>query len=80
MLRFTAVAKDARGLPVGGIPVQFAVYGETAPEIIAAGAAAHITSDGRFVAERSGRYTVAALSRQSLSPQDRRDRSPRRAA
>ena len=62
VLRFTAVAKDARGLPVGGLPVQFAVYGETAPEIIAAGAAAHITSDGRFVAERSGRYTVAALS------------------
>ena len=62
VLRFTAVARDARGLPVGGLPVQFAVYGETAPEIIAAGAAAHITSDGRFVAERSGRYTVAALS------------------
>ena len=62
VLRFTAVAKDARGLPVGGLPVQFAVYGETAPEIIAAGAAAHITGDGRFVAERSGRYTVAALS------------------
>ncbi len=42
--------------------MQFAVYGETAPEIIAAGAAAHITSVGRFVAERSGRYTVAAVS------------------
>ena len=62
VLRFTAVAKDARDLPVGGLPVQFAVYGEAAPEIIAAGAAAHITSDGRFVAERSGRYTVAAVS------------------
>ena len=62
VLRFTAVAKDARGLPVGGPPVQFAVYGETAPEIIAGGAAAHITSGGRFVAERSGRYTVAAVS------------------
>ena len=62
VLRFTAVAKDARGLPIGNLPVQFAVYGETAPEIIAAGAAAHITSDGRFVAERSGRYTVAAVS------------------
>ena len=62
VLRFTAVAKDARGLPVGGIPVQFAVYGEPAPEIIAAGASAHIASDGRFVAERSGRYTVAAVT------------------
>ena len=61
VLRFTAVAKDARGLPVADLPVQFAVYGETAPEIIAAGAAAHITSGGRFVAERSGRYTVVAV-------------------
>ena len=60
VIRFTAVAKDARGLPVQGIPVQFAVYGE--PEAIAPGASAHITSDGRFVAERSGRYTVAAVA------------------
>ena len=59
VIRFTAVAKDARGLPVGGLPVQFAVYGE--PEAIAPGASAHISSDGRFVAERSGRYTGAAV-------------------
>ena len=60
VIRFTAVAKDARGLPVGGLPVQFAVYGE--PEAIAPGASAHSSSDSRFVAERSGRYTGAEFS------------------
>ena len=60
VVRFTAVAKDARGLAVRGVPVQFGVGGETAPAIIAAGAAAQIAEDGRFVAERSGTYTVVA--------------------
>ena len=60
VVRFTAVAKDARGLPVRGVPVQFGVGGQTAPDIIAAGAAAQIAEDGRFVAERSGIYTVVA--------------------
>ena len=60
VVRFTAVAKDARGLPLRGMPVQFGVGGQTAPEIIAAGAAAQIAEDGRFVAERSGTYTVVA--------------------
>ncbi len=59
---FTAVAKDARGLALRGVPVQFAVAGETSPTIIAAGAAALVTTDGRFVAERSGTYTVVATS------------------
>ena len=59
---FTATAKDARGLPVRGVPVRFAVGGETAPTIIAAGAAAHVAADGRFVAERSGIYTVVATT------------------
>ena len=62
VVRFTAAAKDARGLSVRGVPVRFAVSGETAPTIIAAGAAAHIADDGRFVAERSGVYTVVATS------------------
>ena len=62
VVRFTALAKDARGLPVRGIPIRFGVGGETAPDIIAAGATAHIAGDGRFVAERSGRYTVVASS------------------
>jgi len=60
VVRFTASAKDARGLPVRGVPVQFGVGGATAPTIIASGAAAQITDDGRFVAERSGIYTVVA--------------------
>ena len=62
VVRFSAVAKDARGLPVRGVPVRFAVSGETAPAIVAAGASVQIASDGRFVAERSGTYTVVATS------------------
>ena len=62
VVRFTPVAKDARGLPVRGVPVQLAVAGETAPTIIAAGASAQVAEDGRFVAERSGIYTVVATS------------------
>lgn len=57
---FRAVARDARGLPVHGVPVEYAVAGETVPAIRAAGAAAMITSEGRFVAERSGTFTVVA--------------------
>ena len=62
VVRFTAVAKDARGLAVRGVPVQFGVAGETSPTIIAAGASAQIADDGRFVAERSGTYTVVAAT------------------
>ena len=59
---FSATAKDARGLAVRGVPVQFAVAGETAPQILAAGASVMITTEGRFVAERSGIYTVVATT------------------
>ncbi len=62
VVRFTATAKDARGLALRGVPIQFGVAGETAPTIIAAGAAAQIAGDGRFVAERSGTFTVVATS------------------
>ena len=62
VVRFTARAKDARGLAVRGVPVRFGVGGETSADIIAAGATAHVTMDGRFVAERSGIYTVVATS------------------
>jgi hypothetical protein len=62
VIRFTPVAKDSRGLPVYGVPIQLAVAGQTAPTIIAAGASAQVTQDGRFVAERSGTYTVVATS------------------
>jgi len=60
VVRLTAIAKDARGLTVREVPVQYGVGGQTAPGIIAAGAAAQIAEDGRFVAERSGTYTVVA--------------------
>ena len=60
VVRFTGVAKNARGLAVRGVPVQYGVAGTAAPTIIASGAAAMITDDGRFVAERSGTYTVVA--------------------
>ena len=62
VVRFTATARDARGLALRGVPIQFGVAGETAPTIIAAGAAAQIAEDGRFVAERSGTFTVIATS------------------
>ena len=62
VIRFTATAKDSRGLSVRGVPIQLAVASETAPTIIAAGAAAQITDDGRFVAERSGTFTVVATA------------------
>ena len=62
VLRFTAVAIDASGREVPGVPVRYAVGGETAPTIVAAGAPAQIAADGRFVAERSGTYTVIATA------------------
>ena len=62
VVRLTAIAKDARGLAVRGVPVQFGVGGDTAPTIVAAGAPALVTEDGRFVAERSGTYTVVATT------------------
>ena len=62
VLRFTAAATDAQGREVPGVPVRFAVGGQTAPAIVAAGAPAQIAADGRFVAERSGTYTVIATA------------------
>ena len=62
VIRFTAVATDASGASVDDVPVSYAVGGETAAAIIAAGAPAQIAADGRFVAERSGTYTVFATS------------------
>jgi len=62
VLQFTAVANDARGFSVRDVPVSFAVGGETASGILASGASAHVLPDGRFVAERSGVYTVLATT------------------
>ena len=49
-------------MAVRGVPVQVGVAGTTVPTIIAAGATAVVTTDGRFVAERSGTYTVVATT------------------
>ncbi len=62
VLRFTAVANDARGLPIRDVPLSFSVGGETASGILAVGASAQVMPDGRFVAERSGVYTVLATT------------------
>ena len=62
VVHFNAVARDARGRVVEELPVQFSTGGETSPTIIAPGAAAEIAADGRFVAERSGIYSVTAVS------------------
>lgn len=58
VVRFSLIAKDADGAAVDDIPIQYAVFGEPNPNIVAAGSSAQVTSDGRFVAERSGQYTV----------------------
>ena len=62
VIRFTALATDAAGRAVDSVPISFAVGGETASGIVASGAPAQIAADGRFVAERSGTYTVIATS------------------
>ena len=62
VIRFTAVATDASGAEVDAVPISYAVGGETASGIVASGAPAQIAADGRFVAERSGTYTVIATS------------------
>jgi len=60
VVTFTALARDRQGRRVDDVPVRFAVSSKTHSEIIAAGAAALITPEGRFVAERSGIFTVVA--------------------
>ncbi|MXZ72351.1 MAG: hypothetical protein F4Z04_12735 [Acidobacteria bacterium] len=62
VIRFTAAATDESGREVDSVPIGFAVGGETASGIVASGAPAQIAADGRFVAERSGTYTVIATS------------------
>lgn len=62
VVRFAALAKDAQARAVDGVPVRFAVSGRPSKDIIAPGAMAEIDSDGAFVAERSGIYTVIATA------------------
>ena len=62
VIHFKAVAKDRRGNAVEEMPVNYSVYGQTDPAIIAAGAASQVAPDGRFVAERPGHFTVVATA------------------
>jgi len=56
VVRFAAVARNARGGPVRDIALTYAVGGEgSAPEI-----GATVDANGSFVAERPGRYRVVA--------------------
>ena len=62
VIRFSAEALGAGGQAVADVPVHFAVMADPAPGILGAGATAQIEPDGRFVAERSGLYTVVATT------------------
>jgi len=60
VVRFSAVARDLNGREIADVPVYYSV--EFLPDRgdPAAPASGQITPDGRFVAERPGRYTIAA--------------------
>ena len=60
--RFQAVAKNAQGAAVPDVPVMYSLQSRPYQTILGAGAAAQIEADGRFVAERSGSYTVVATT------------------
>jgi hypothetical protein len=60
VVRLTGVVRDAMGRALSGIPVHYSL--QTAPNRAdrAAPASGQVTADGRFVAERAGRYTITA--------------------
>ncbi|HVS65587.1 MAG TPA: hypothetical protein VMT85_19020 [Thermoanaerobaculia bacterium] len=62
VVRLSAIGRDRRGLAVEDLPVHYSVAGRPAVSIIAPGSTAMVTEDGRFVAERSGIYTVVATA------------------
>jgi hypothetical protein len=62
VVRFISSGTDSAGHPVSDLPVTFTVAGRVNPLILAPGASALVTEDGRFVAERSGTYTVVATA------------------
>ena len=61
VLAFEAAAQDANGETVEDAPIRYAVRADRT-EDLGPGASAQIGNDGRFVAERPGRYTVVATS------------------
>jgi hypothetical protein len=62
VIHFTAVARDAAGRAVPGLPVLYAVKAVVEDTVIAPSAPAEVDADGRFVAQRAGAYTVVATA------------------
>ncbi len=62
VIHFTAVAKDAAGRAVPGMPIIYAVKAVVEDTVIAPAAPAEIDADGGFVAQRAGDYTVVATT------------------
>lgn len=62
VIHFTAVARDANGRPVEGLPVIFSVKADVEDTVIASAAPAQVDQKGRFVANRAGNYTVFATA------------------
>jgi hypothetical protein len=60
VIRFTAMAKDAAGRAVAGMPIIYAVKAVVEDTVIAPSAPAEVDANGRFVAQRAGDYTVVA--------------------
>lgn len=60
VLRFVPTALDAGGRPVADYPITYSVRAAVEDTVIAPAAPAQVESDGRFVAERAGLYTVVA--------------------
>jgi len=60
VIQFQARAKDAAGHVVEDLPITYAVKAAVEDTVIAPGAAGLIESDGRFVAQRAGEYTILA--------------------
>ena len=56
------MARDERGRDVSDLPIQYSVASMVSYDILAPGSSAQVFQDGKFVAERSGVYTVVASS------------------
>ena len=62
VVTFSVQGLDKSGNTVPDLPIHFSVTGQVASGIIAPGASAEIGADGKFVANRSGIYSVVASS------------------
>jgi hypothetical protein len=61
VLSFEATARDAEGKAVADAPITFAVRAAPTDDL-GPGATGQMDADGRFVAEKPGRYTITATS------------------